>query len=186
MNERTGANLSCMNERTIRAIDGRRLTVRPMTVDDADAVLAGFAALSPDSHRFRFFGAGQRLAPAVRADLVAVDEKHLVLLAFDDAGNLVAGARAVRHADAWSTADIAITVGDAHQRLGIGTKLLRLLAQQAMAAGIDRLVGHVLVDNSGGRNLLIRNGAMVSFSEPGVLWFEIPLERFRTPTVIAA
>jgi acetyltransferase len=174
-----------MNERTIRASDGRRLTVRPMTPADAATVLAGFAALSPDSHRFRFFGAGQKLTPAVRADLVAVDDKHLVLLAFDDAGRLVGGARAVRHSEAWSTADIAVTVADADHGQGIGTKLLRLLGEEAVAAGIDRLHGHVMVDNVPGRTMLVRNGAMVRFDEPGVLAFEIPLARF-APTVVAA
>jgi GNAT superfamily N-acetyltransferase len=125
------------------------------------------------------------LTPGVRADLVQVDEKHLVLLAFDEGGHLAGGARAVRHADAWSTADIAVTVGDDYQRNGLGTKLLRLLGQEAVGAGIDRMTGHVLVDNAGGRNLLIRNGAMVRFDEPGVLAFEIPLARV-APTVAAA
>lgn len=176
-----------MNERTIRARDGRRFTVRPMTTDDADAVLAGFTKLSAESHRYRFFGAGQRLSPAVRDDLVRVDERHLVLLAFDDHGHLVGGARAVRHRNDVNTADVAITVGDAYQRLGIGSKLLKLLGTEALAVGIDRLAGHVLVDNPGGRGLLIANGAMVDFAEPGVLAFEIPLGRHRrvTPAVAA-
>jgi hypothetical protein len=176
-----------MNERTIRARDGSRFTVRPMTPTDADAVLDGFARLSPESHRNRFFAPGQKLTPGVRADLVRVDDNRIVLLAFDGDGRLVGGARAVRHRDDPATADVAITVGDRHQRLGLGSKLLRLLGQAALGAGIDRLAGHVLVDNPGGRGLLIANGAMVSFFEPGVLAFEIPLGRHRrvTPQVAA-
>jgi GNAT superfamily N-acetyltransferase len=176
-----------MNERTIRARDGRRFTVRPMTTEDADTVLAGFAGLSPESHRLRFFAPGPRLSPAVRNDLVHVGERHLVLLAVDGDGTLVGEARAVRHRDDEATADVAITVGDAYQRLGIGSKLLKLLGAEALAVGIDRLAGHVLVDNPGARGLLIANGAMVTFAEPGVLAFEIPLGRHRrvTPAVAA-
>jgi GNAT superfamily N-acetyltransferase len=157
-----------------------------MTTEDADTVLTGFAGLSPESHRLRFFAPGPRLSPAVRDDLVHVDERHLVLLAVDGDGTLVGEARAVRHRDE-ATADVAITVGDAYQRLGIGSKLLKLLGAEALAVGIDRLAGHVLVDNPGARGLLIANGAMVTFAEPGVLAFEIPLGRHRrvTPAVAA-
>ena len=176
-----------MNERTIRARDGRRYTVRPMTAADADTVLAGVAGLSPESHRFRFFGPGPRLSPGVRADLVAVGDDRIVLLAFDGDGALVGEARAIRHRDDHATADIAVTVGDDHQHRGIGSKLLRLLGREARAVGIDRLAGHVLVDNPGARAMLIRNGAVASFAEPGVLAFEIPLGRHRrvTPAVAA-
>jgi GNAT superfamily N-acetyltransferase len=150
-----------------------------MTTADAETVLAGFANLSPESHRLRFFGAGTRLSPAVRDDLVTVDDTRIVLLAFDSDSRLVGGARAVRHRDDPATADIAITVGDHHQGRGIGSKLLKLLGAEALANGIDRLAGHVLIDNTGARGLLIANGAVASFAEPGVLSFEIPLGRHR-------
>jgi GNAT superfamily N-acetyltransferase len=156
-----------------------------MTTADADAVLAGIAGLSPESHRFRFFGPGPRLSPAVRDDLVAIAEDRIVLLAFDADGTLVGEARAIRHRDDRATADVAITVGDRYQNRGLGSKLLRMLGRDALAVGIDRLAGHVLIDNPGARAMLIRNGAVASFFEPGVLAFEIPLGRHRrvTPAV---
>ena len=52
-----------MNERTVRTRDGGRFTVRPMTADDADVVLAGFNGLSPTSLRHRFFSPVPRLSP---------------------------------------------------------------------------------------------------------------------------
>jgi hypothetical protein len=42
-----------------------------------------------------------------------------------------------------------------------------------------------MVDNVPGRTMLVRNGAMVRFDEPGVLAFEILLARV-APTVVAA
>lgn len=175
-----------MNERTIRIRGGQRVTVRPMTSADAGAVLAGFHQLSPASLRHRFFTPVVRLTPAVAADLVAVDEQHLVLLAFDGDGRLLGGARATRHRDDPSTADVAVTVGDDHQRKGLGRKLLRLLRADAKAAGIERLTGHVLLENAAGQALLVGAHAAMWFDQPGVVAFEIPLGRRTVAPDIAA
>jgi GNAT superfamily N-acetyltransferase len=159
-----------------------------MTDVDAPAVLEVFAHLSPDSLRYRFFSPVHHLTAGVAADLVRVDdERRVVLLAFDDHDRLAGEARAVRHADDPATADVAVTVADEYQRRGLGSKLLKLVGKASLDVGIDRLAGHVLVDNPGGRALLIANGAMVNFYEPGVLAFEIPLGRHRTvsPAVAA-
>lgn len=175
-----------MNERRnstsrVRTRDGGRFIVRPMTDEDADVVLAGFNNLSPASRRFRFFSPVPQITPGVAEDLVRIDPaSRIVLLAFDPDGHLAGGARAVRHQADPATADVAITVGDAYQRRGLGSKLLKLLGAAALEEGIDRLAGHVLVDNPGGRGLLIANGAVCRLDEPGVLAFEIPLGRYRT------
>ncbi len=76
-----------------------------------------------------------------------------------------------------TAADVAVTVGDPFQRRGLGTRLLRELAHAARAQGIERFTGHVLVDNAAARGLLIGAGATLSFSEPGVFAFDIPLGR---------
>jgi RimJ/RimL family protein N-acetyltransferase len=166
-----------MNERTIRIRGGERITVRPMTPADAPAVVAGFERLSPASRRHRFFSPALRLAPAVAADLTAVDDQHLVLLALDSTGQIVGGARATRHRDDPSVAELAVTIGDPHQGRGLGTKLLRLLRSEAKRAGIERLTGHVLLDNAAGQALLVASHAACWFDEPGVMAFEIPLGR---------
>ena len=92
-----------------------------------------------------------------------------MLLAFAEDGRLAGGARAVRHRDDPGTADVAVTVGDPSSARGLGSKLLELLGTAALAEGIDRLAGHVLVDNPGGRGLLVANGAMCRLDEP-VCW----------------
>jgi GNAT superfamily N-acetyltransferase len=148
--------------------------------------VAGFHHLSPASRRHRFFSPVVRLTPAVAEDLTAVDDQHLVLLAFDAEGRLLGGARATRHRDDPSTADLAVTVGDDHQRKGLGTKLLRLLRTEAKRAGIERLAGHVLLDNAAGQALLVGAHAACWFDEPGVLAFEIPLGRRTVAPEIAA
>ena len=103
-----------MNERTVRIRGGERVTVRPMTSADAAAVLAGFDHLSAASLRHRFFSPVVRLTPGVVADLTTVDDQHLVLLAFEGAGQLLGGARATRRRGDPSVAEVAVTVGDEH------------------------------------------------------------------------
>lgn len=175
-----------MNERTLRIKGGERITVRPMAEADADTVVAGIHRLSPTSLRQRFFSPAARLTPGVAADLTAVDDRHLVLLAFDGAGRLVGGARANRHRDDPATAELAVTVGDRHQGRGLGTKLLRLLRTEAKRAGIERLTGHVLLDNAAGQALLVASHATCWIDEPGVMGFEIPLGRRTVSPDIAA
>lgn len=166
-----------MNERTIRLRGGERIVVRPMTPDDREAVIAGFEHLSPAARRLRFLSPTPRLTPGMAADLTTVDDDHLVLLAVDERGRVVGGARATRHRADPATADVAVTVGDHLQRRGLATRLLRLLRDEARRAGIDRLAGHVSVENAAAQRMLVSSGAVVSFSEPGVLGFEIPLGR---------
>jgi ribosomal protein S18 acetylase RimI-like enzyme len=175
-----------MTELTVRLRDGDRISVRPMQEGDAEQVLAGFARLSPASLRARFLSPTPRLTRGMADDLIRVDHGRIVLLAFDADGGLVGGARAVRHRDDPATADVAVTVGERHRRRGIGSALLRLLRSQAHGAGIDRLAGHVLVDNVAAQRLLVSARAESWLDEPGVLGFELPAGRRRTTSPATA
>ena len=149
-----------------------------MEPGDADLVLAGFRSLSPASLRSRFFTAVPKITPDVEDALVRVDHHdRIVLLAFDDHGHLAGGARAIRDRLVPTSAEVAVTVGDAYQRRGLGSRLLRHVGGEAWNQGIDHLVGHVLVDNAAARTMLVRNGAVCRLDEPGVLAFSIPLDR---------
>ena len=166
-----------MNERTVRLRDGGRFEVRPMGPGDADLVLSGFRSLSPTSLRSRFFTPVPRITPDVEAELVRVDPDHIVLLAFDDAGHLAGGARAIRDPRDPTAAELAVTVGDRYQGRGLASRLLRLLTGLARDAGVHHLTGYVQVENAAARSLLIRYGAVCRFDEPGILAFAIPLDR---------
>jgi GNAT superfamily N-acetyltransferase len=172
------AKVGFMNERTLHLRDGGRFEVRAMEPDDADVVLAGFRSLSPQSLRTRFFTAVPRIAPDVEHELVRVDHHdRIVLLAFDDHGHLAGGARAIRDHLVPTSAEVAVTVGDAYQGRGLGSRLLRHVGGEAWNQGIDHLVGHVMVENAAARTMLVRNGASCRLDEPGVLAFSIPLDR---------
>jgi GNAT superfamily N-acetyltransferase len=146
-----------------------------MQTTDADAVLAGFQALSPDSFRRRFFSPVPRLLPGVAQALTAVDDRHLTLLALDDAMHVVAMAEAIRDQRDPRSAELAVAVADAYQHRGIGPRLLRWLARDAADEGVVRLTGSTQTDNGPAVSMFTKAGARWWFEEPGVYGFEIQL-----------
>ena len=174
-----------MNERTLCLPDGDRLTVRPMQEHDIDAMLTAILNLSPESFRRRFFSAVPRLLPGMAEALTAVDDHHLALLAFDDAGQLVAIAEAIRDTNEPQVAEIAMAVADAHQHRGIGARLLRQLSRHAAEEGVVRLIGFTQIDNTPALAMFAEAGAHRWVEEPGVYGFEIPLVGSRVVSPLA-
>ena len=164
-----------MNERTMRLPGDECLTVRPMQAADADAVLTAFLALSPESFQRRFFSPVPRLLPGMAEAVTSVDDRHLTLLAFDGAGQVVAMAEAFRDRQDPQSAEFAVTVADAYQHRGIGTRLLGRLSRCAAKAGVERLTGYTQIDNRPALSMFEKAGAHRWVEEPGVYGFEIPL-----------
>ena len=171
----------------VRLLDGSTFVIRPMEPWDRATVRDGFGALSPASLRLRFFSPVPRLTAGLVADLTTVEPaRRVVLLALDPrTGHLAGEARAIRSRDDPTVADLAVTVADDLQRRGLGTALVRSVRRAARAQGVERLAGHVLVDNAGARAMLRAAGAVLEFDEPGVLRFELPLVR-RAPVAVGA
>jgi acetate---CoA ligase (ADP-forming) len=131
--------------------DGRTLRLRPPAHQDADALLRFFANLSEQSLYRRFHGFPQ-VSPALVEPLLDTDwEERGALLGtlVDDGGeSVVAVASYVRLRDR-ALAEAAFAVADAHQRRGIGTRLLEQLAERAAGVGIGSFVAEVLPGNQG-------------------------------------
>ena len=165
-----------MNELTVRTPTGHCFTVRPMRADDAGIVVAGFRGLSPDSLRHRFFVASAaQVADRLLEQVATLHDGELVILAFDDAGRLAGGARAICDPAESSSAELAITVADRWHGHGLGSALLALMLDQGRSLGLRSYRGWVQVDNRPARALLRRAGASFRFDEPGVLAFDLSL-----------
>ena len=65
-------------------------------------------------------------------------------------------ARAVRLDDRPDTAEWAIVIADPLQGMGLGSKLIALLADRARAAGIAHFTATMLGDNEAVRRLLVQ------------------------------
>lgn len=126
--------------------DGTRVLIRPITNDDRATLIRIFERLSARSRYLRFLGPKSRLTERELDYLTQVDHAdHEALLATDMAdGQPLGVCRYVRTPSDGAAAEVAIAVVDAWQARGLGTALLRLLAEHALAEGIRRFTAVVL------------------------------------------
>ena len=136
-------------------IDG--ITVRPLRNGETDAVQAVFDRLGPRSRVSRFGGAKATLTADDLEQLSRVDENHHVLVALVDC-EPIGIARLVRDG---RTAEVAVEVADEWQGCRVGTLLMTRLAEDARAAGIERLHAFVDAANTASRALMRRASVRV-------------------------
>jgi GNAT superfamily N-acetyltransferase len=130
---------------TARLLDGRLVSLRRLSVDDAEAVWALHQHLSDHDRYFRFF----TLHPAAMRDLVGklTEPAHgcYALGAFD-AGRLI-GVAHYTAVDDPGVAEVAVVVAHEDHSVGVGTALLTQLTRLARTDGVRRLVADVLSEN---------------------------------------
>lgn len=143
------------------APDGSRLSLRP--VRPQDATLLGQLlddGLQPACRRLRFHGALGRLSPARLAWLTDVDfDRHVafVVTRHGPGGEQALGeGRYVRLAD--GSAELALAVGTAWQRMGIGSRLLQALLATAQQRGVTSLHGDMQSHNVAMQALMQQHG----------------------------
>ncbi|HSO08289.1 MAG TPA: GNAT family N-acetyltransferase [Pelomicrobium sp.] len=160
-------------------VGGRPVGYRPLLPQDQAALHEGFGRLSARSRYQRFFRSVRDLTPDELAWLTEVDQvNHLAIGAQDLAGEAPVGiavARCVRLADRPDAAEPALTVVDSHQRRGIGTWLMRVLADAARRRGIRSFEGHVFADNEPMIAILRRYDVRFELDGGGVYRFVAPL-----------
>ena len=120
--------------------DGSVIELRLADLADEGAVLELLRSLSVHSRAMRFSTTAVHLPSAARA---AVEHTGLIAFAPDE--------RCVGHA--WYAltterrAEVAVVVADRYQGRGLGTILLRKLAEIAASRGVDVLEAYVRLDN---------------------------------------
>jgi len=150
--------------------DGRRVIVRPVSADDKPLLAWGVAHLSRESSYLRFFSARTKLTAAELRYLTEVDHRDheaLVAVLADQPDVLVGVARFVRQTDDPQAAEVAVTIGDAFQGLGVGRHLLSLLMDAARDRGIQRFVAIMLAENRGAHRLFRGAGKVVEVRRDG-------------------
>jgi acetyltransferase len=162
----TAAKVRAMNEpgdlaqstqaHVFRLPGGEHVTVRAIRPQDAGRLQAYVRGLSGETRHRRFLGAVSELAPARLDRLTDMDRPgELVLLAFADTGGetqMVAEAILVT-APEGRRSELALSVADAWQRRGLGTRLLRILECRARVLGARYLFGDVLRTNTAMKGL---------------------------------
>lgn len=130
---------------TCQLLDGRLISLRRVMIDDSEAVVALHQNLSDYDRYFRFFTLHPAHVDQLVRTLIQPEEGQYALGAFDG-DRLIGIANYAICADP-TTADIAIVVAHEDHSAGVGTALIKRLAQIARAHGIRRFVADVLAEN---------------------------------------
>ena len=164
-------------EATLR--NGSRVRIARITPRDAPLIADGFKRLSAETRRLRFLASKPALSNSELKYLTEVDgHRHEALGAVDQVtGQGIGVARFVRDPDDPTRAEVAVTVADEWQHLGLGTLLLDRLADRARDEGITSFTALVAGDNAAIRPLLDGLGGTVRVTEvaDGALETEIEL-----------
>lgn len=132
--------------------DGSRALLRPIRPEDAPRLQAGLALLSPRSRYLRFHAHVDRLSDAQLTAATEVDHVDRVgWVALDADHPDVPGMALAQYARLRGQPEVAeasITVLDHYQGRGLGTIMLGVLVEAALANSIRTFRNYVLADNS--------------------------------------
>jgi acetyltransferase len=135
--------------------DGRQVSIRSITPGDAGRLVDLYYRMSDTTRRLRFHSMRQNvpldmieqeakqlsdLDPANQAALVATVEE-------EGEERIVAVARLARSKEDPTEAESAIVVRDDYQNQGLGTHMLRLLAEVTRSMNIERLTAWIMAEN---------------------------------------
>jgi RimJ/RimL family protein N-acetyltransferase len=130
--------------------DGTRVRLRFITPSDKALLARGLAALSPQSRAQRFLTAKSRLSESELRRFTEVDGRdHVAIVAVleADPGELAGVARFVRDPARPDEAEVAITICDALQGMGLGRTMGLALADVAKSLGVQRFTASLLGTN---------------------------------------
>jgi RimJ/RimL family protein N-acetyltransferase len=127
-------------------VEGRALMVRPIRDDDVDRLRRLFYRLSPETVYRRFFQPVKQPSEKLLHHLAEVDHqlRQAIVAELDD--EIIAVVRYDR-STATDVAEVAVVVEDAWQGHGLGRRLLRRLAVDALEHGVADLTATVLGEN---------------------------------------
>jgi RimJ/RimL family protein N-acetyltransferase len=137
--------------------DGTRVAIRPIAPEDKQLLQDGLRRLSRESAEKRFLAPKARFSAKELRYLTELDrDDHVAIVAVNaaDPSELIAVGRFVRLREDPRVADVAFTVADCHQGMGLGTYMGRLLAIEARERGIERFSATMRLDNEPAHRLL--------------------------------
>jgi len=144
--------------------DGGTLRLRPPLAADAEALVEFLSGLSDKSRHFRFHGTTKPRLELVEPFLEPdwVEKGALIGTLESDAGETIVALTNYARLRDPASAEAAFAVAEAHQRRGIGTRLLEQLAERAASVGIERFVAEVMPENKAMLNVFEAAGFSVT------------------------
>ena len=168
--------------------DGTPFVIRPIRVDDGDALEAAFQRMSPRSRYLRFFSVRDRLGPDLVERLTDIDhDTHRAWVVADptqpsevadsNEGLGVAVARLIAVEGEPGVAEAALVVADDYQGRGFGKLLLDLLIGTAQDTGVTHIRFETLFENRPMRALLkdLDAAKNAELSDREVIVYDLPV-----------
>jgi len=155
--------------------NGYLASFRPMSPASKPLIAGAMRRLSPESSRRRFLTPRFQLSERELAHLTAVDGVRHVAYGVCGHGaggeaEGIAAARFVRDDDDPAVAELALTVIDEFQRMGLGKRMLGRLAAAAWTGGVLRLRALIVPDNAPVLGLLRKYAPGARFVFDGELY----------------
>jgi RimJ/RimL family protein N-acetyltransferase len=135
--------------------DDTAVAIRPIDVSDAFRLRRMFGRLSPETVYHRFFAPIPQPRDAMLTHLAGVDHDHREALVAT-VGNEVVGVARYEGRPGSDEAEVAVTVEDAWQGRGLGTKLLARLARLGAERGLRAFTAVVMGENTAAVRFLKR------------------------------
>jgi acetyltransferase len=138
-------------EETVTVADGTKFLLRPIRPEDEPQLIAGFAQLSPQSIRMRFFSTMRELPHSLAARLTQIDYDREMALVLTNAGPAgrqpIYGVVRLAADPDNERAEYAIVVRDDMTGRGLGMLLMQRMLAYAERRGIKEVFGDVLAEN---------------------------------------
>ncbi len=134
----------------IEEIDGQRITIRPVTLEDVDIERDFIENLSPLSKHYRFLGGVAHLTPEELLKLCDTDYKNkmaFVAIVQDKGNEKQIGVSRYAINQYGDSHEFSVAVSDQWQNKGLGTLLMRYLIDYAHKQGVERLYSIDFTDN---------------------------------------
>lgn len=133
------------------ARDGRKLTVRPIRPEDAEAHAEAFRQLTPEDVRWRFFSQIRALPPEQIVRMTQIDyDREMAFVAVeqqqDGPDRTVGTARLIREPGS-DTGEFAVVTLPGWKGQGLARHLMEQLLAWARMQGLRAVTGQVLADN---------------------------------------
>jgi RimJ/RimL family protein N-acetyltransferase len=159
--------------------DGRSVKIRALRPEDRRAFASAAGRISAKSLYRRFFGPKRGFTEKETDFFVNVDFLNhvaLVAVADEDGRATIIGAGRYILAQPWQ-AEVAFSVVDKYQGLGIGAALLRHLTRIARERGLKQLTAEVLTENTPMLTVFRKCGCrMTTSARAGVVHVTLQLE----------
>src|SRR6266581_4433283 len=150
--------------------------IRSAAAADCEAIRSFVTGLSLRTRFLRFFAPVSPPSPSLLRGLCGVTGSDVLLATDDDA--IVGHAMAADSTgpDGGRVADIGLVVADSWQNRGVGSAMLRGLADRAAVRGVSTLVMDVLPENRRMLEMISRHWAGASYEfRPDAVTVRVPL-----------